>query len=472
MLVSFLRAKHRAIPALVVSVGLGVVVTYIPQLLAGWIFLLVLTAAFELITSGNTNGNIHYFLGYYLGMEILARIAKLSPWVPYESGKYLLFVFLILGILISRKVITNRGSIGLIIILLLIPSFFLLTADIEYKDIVFNSLGIINLALGIIYFSRVYLKASEIPSLLRIIVLGIIPVLVSVILKTPDFDDLKFTLSANFDTSAGFGSNQVSTLLSLGFLILALSLLLSIPLFQQRWITIVLMLLFFFRALLTFSRGGLVGAVIVLVLVWLVAYLSVSYALPKGLTFIRVASGLMVLSAIFFYTNRLTSNTLLLRYQGETETTLAGTREKDISLLTSNRLDIVISDLTIWSQNFMLGIGPGMSKYSRSGLLATGVAAHIEFTRLLAEHGMFGLVICLILLIYPAILVIRERIGLIKLLQLGLFGYALFTMVHSAMRTNVTPYLFALATISILIPSKKIRDKNRLSRQPLAAAGA
>jgi hypothetical protein len=43
------------------------------------------------------------------------------------------------------------------------------------------------------------------------------------------------------------------------------------------------------------------------------------------------------------------------------------------------------------------------------------------------------------------------------LLKLFLFGFAIFTSFHSAMRTNITPFLYALATFSVIYDFGKLR---------------
>src|SRR5690606_31754763 len=107
--------------------------------------------------------------------------------------------------------------------------------------------------------------------------------------------------------------------------------------------------------------------------------------------------------------NRLTDNILLLRYQGETAGTLRGTREKDLSQITSGRYDIFLSDLQIWTDNFILGVGPGESPNMREGASQFKLLAHVEMSRLLSEHGLFGFIISLTLFILPVVQFIRCR---------------------------------------------------------------
>ncbi len=448
-MIHFFLREDRQLLSLLVHVILGVVATFLPVGMVVWIYLVLVAFMLEFGNYQNSRGIVHFFLAYYIGLEIMARIVQASPLVPYESGKYFMFAVLVAGLLSMR--LPGRTRIGWLILALLLPSFLVLPVSVTYKDLAFNVLGMINLALALVYFARIRLTPPLITSLLRLVILGLVPVLVSVILKTPDFDDLKFTLAANFSTSAGFGSNQVSTVLSLAFMILGFCLMFRVPIFRPTWVTVALFAAFFFRALLTFSRGGLVSALIVLLLVWLSAYFFFRELLPRALTTARAFVGVALLLVIFYQANELTSNLLLLRYQGETNATLLGKREKDLSVLTSNRLDIVVSDLRVWETSPVFGVGPGMSKYARGDLFNNYAAAHVEGSRLLAEHGVFGLAILIILFVFPVYWVLHEKNPYVRALQICFFSFALLTTFHSAMRTNVTPLLYGAAVVGLAL---------------------
>lgn len=448
-MINLLRRESLQIFWLAFHVLLGVAATYIPGILVIWIYLLIASTLLELASKGNDHGVIHNFLAYYLGMEILARALRLSPLVPYESGKYTMFFFLLAGLVFSRKG-SKQSFAGWSILLLAIPSLFVARESFEYRDLVFNFLGIFNLGLALVYFYRTTILHEDLLRLFRLIAYSIIPLLVSVTLKTPDFQDLQFTLAASFETSGGFGSNQVSTILGLGFLLIGFCYLTNQKIFKNNWIAITLFGLFFFRGLLTFSRGGVVAGILVLLMVFVGRQLWPVTSRLKVSSFAWTILIFLGLLGISIYTNRLTDNTLLLRYQGETEATLAGSREKDMSLMTSGRLDIFLSDVSIWSENFLLGVGPGRSSEIREERGEGRVAAHVEFSRLLSEHGLMGFFISILLVAYPFVSFFRSNRNLDKLFKVCLFSFALLTSAHSAMRTNVTPFLYGLAAARLL----------------------
>ena len=51
---------------------------------------------------------------------------------------------------------------------------------------------------------------------------------------------------------------------------------------------------------------------------------------------------------------------------------------------------ILLADLELWARNPILGVGPGMAAWGREEILDARISAHTEFSRLLAEHGLFG----------------------------------------------------------------------------------
>jgi hypothetical protein len=428
---------------------LGVAATYFPLVLIIWIYLVIGTALIDLVTKANREGTVHSFLAYYLGMEIFARAVRTSPIVPYESGKYTMLLFLVLGIIISSRR-SKSALVGWTMLLLSIPGLLVERDMVDYRDIVFNYVGLLNLCLAIIYFSYVFLTRKELINIFRLCIYSIVPLLVSITLKTPDFEDVTFTLSASFDTTGGFGSNQVSTILSLGFTLIGFCYLTNQRLFNNNWVAIGLFCLFFFRGLLTFSRGGVMAGVLVLLLVFIGRMIYPIKAKIRRSTLGWTIAIFVGLFGIAVYANKLTNNLLLLRYQGETTGTLLGRKEKNISVITSGRWDVFLSDLEIWSDNFFFGVGPGMSSRIRESFLGERVVAHVEVSRLLSEHGLMGFFISVIMLMLPVVQFFRCRQNYGKLLKLCLFGLAIFTSFHSAMRTNITPFLYGLATFSVI----------------------
>jgi O-antigen ligase len=111
------------------------------------------------------------------------------------------------------------------------------------------------------------------------------------------------------------------------------------------------------------------------------------------------------------------------------------------------RQTLVEEDLELWKENPVLGVGPGMSKYYRASLLGMEVASHTEFTRLLSEHGTFGLLALLVLVAIAGLAYLRAPSALEKAWVSALGGWAFIEMSHSAMRIVAISILFGLAMV-------------------------
>jgi hypothetical protein len=106
----------------------------------------------------------------------------------------------------------------------------------------------------------------------------------------------------------------------------------------------------------------------------------------------------------------------------------------------SRRDALARADLALFIKHPVLGVGPGMaSKYRPSHL-----PAHTEFTRLLAEHGVLGLVAVLLLLHQARRSLQLAKGPRSKAFTLALLSYALLFMAASAMRLTLPAFIFAL----------------------------
>ena len=163
---------------------------------------------------------------------------------------------------------------------------------------------------------------------------------------------------------------------------------------------------------------------------------------------VYLAMGLIGLSLVFYVTNNLTGGQLLLRYQGETEGTLAGSKVKNVDVITSGRVTIFNEDIRLWSENPISGVGCGASRYIR--FEDKVVAAHIELSRLLAEHGLLGLIYFIMLIVHFFALRKANRLSPYNALLTALYAIAILTTFHAAMRTYVTPMLIVITSLKII----------------------
>jgi hypothetical protein len=452
-LIKYLILNKYPLIWIVFHVGLGLSATLSPIPMIFWFYLVLLSSAGLILRRSESPFILIAVLLYLISFELLARMAKTSPFIPYELGKYLLCAGMIWGIF---KYKTN-GNLGWIMLFCLIPSIFIdVTSQVVSSDLVFNIMGPINVALVVVFFYRQRISTLQLSHLLRLIAYPLLGVLGYTIIKSPDFKDVEFALGANVDWSGGFGSNQVSTLFGLGaFFVFVLMI--------NRWkfsgnliVDAMILFAFSFQGLLTFSRGGMLGAVLGIVVV--LFFLRIAsfeerrkYNLPKIGKFVLPA--ILVAIGAYLTVDELTGGMLSLRYQGETAGTQAGSKLKSLNTVTTGRFEIFEGDIALWFDHFFLGVGAGASRFIRETM--TGTVAHVELSRLLAEHGFLGFIYFGLLCRLGFHLFRSSPNPLIKGILISLFVVAMYTTFHAAMRTFVTPALIGISLLHIKLPVKK-----------------
>jgi hypothetical protein len=134
-----------------------------------------------------------------------------------------------------------------------------------------------------------------------------------------------------------------------------------------------------------------------------------------------------------------------LRYSGETNGTLQGTKEKDLNQLTTGRFNLFVEDCEVFQKNYLLGVGVKQSVAKRN--LTAGTVSHVEVARLLAEHGVFGLLIDLIFVFILIQGFVKGHNSFLDSVIFILFVIGFFTSFHAATRTFVSPLLMPLIFI-------------------------
>jgi O-antigen ligase len=430
---------------LAVHVALGVMASVFAMGICVWIYILFLSTIMQLLTTRQFNNSIHYFLCYFLGIEVFTRILKLTPYMPLEAGKYLSIFFLLLGLLFK---VNNTGKfkpnkIGLFIVLLSLPSLIMIKENF-WESLVFDWAGIAALGLYVMYFSNFIFDKTELNRMLRLIMYPLLTVSVYLLIRTPSLSEMEFSLSANFDASGGFGPNQVASMFGMGIFLATTTLLLNYRPFKERWVEVVLLFLFVFRGLLTSTRGGIFSGVMSIVPVFMFGRVSKASPLRKFTMLVLCGIGAFI---VFRYVNVASGNTLAERYEGDTWETSTGYRERNLESITTGRSDLIEQELLIFTEHPFFGVGPGQAAYMWD--IDFTNASHTEFTRLLAEHGIFGAVICIILISSMYFVWVRRfryiKYGYAYYLNLAFLIFSLSMSTHAAMRTMITPFFFGFA---------------------------
>ena len=96
-----------------------------------------------------------------------------------------------------------------------------------------------------------------------------------------------------------------------------------------------------------------------------------------------------------------------------------------------------------FSDNIFTGVGPGQANLKRIDYgYGRSAAAHTEYSRMLAEHGLPGLVSLIILLSFPFYFFISSNVAPTKLIIIYFSILILLTMFHSAMRVSMPALMF------------------------------
>ena len=447
-MLKWLLSNTRNKQQLFLHIALGWISLFTPVLFIVWYYLIFL-AFFQKILQQKVEKSVIYiltFLMYSSSFEILGRMSNSSPFIPYELGKYMTFFLLLIGLFKFKKI----GSIGLVIVLFLLPGIIVaIPFYTSYKDLVFNVLGTLNIGLGIALFAKMKITESQLFSLLKLLIMPLISILVYSIFRLPDLNESEFELGAN-KIVGGFGSNQIATVFGIAIFVLFVlwNKGYSVSGFSH-WVDIVILVLFLFFGLLTFSRGGILGGF--LGIVFFIYYQTVSF--KKSFNFVYIILAIPLFWLGIYAANELTNGSLLLRYSGETNGTLIGNKEKDLNQLTTGRFNLFVEDIELFQRNSFLGLGVKQSVNNRN--LTSGVINHVELGRLLSEHGLFGLFIGIIFITILIKGFISGHKSTFNGLVFILYMIGFYTSFHAATRTFVSPLLMPLIGLSQLKTAKK-----------------
>lgn len=442
---------------------LGIACTITPWALIVWFYIALFYHLPALFSSKTKHFVLNGLIIYLSSFEIIARMSGTSPYIPYELGKYILFIFLVYGIF----AIHNKGRLGIVMVVLLIPGIILGIVESGVQVLVFNVLGPVNIALAILYFYSQRISFQYFVLFLRLLIYPLISVLFYTLIKSPDLNEIEFSLNANFDTTGGFGTNQISTVFGAAMFLLFVFVWNKWRFSQFRWLDIALLMLFSFRGLLSFSRGGMIGGAFAIIVIVLIQ--SRKLKIHKQLTsstkklFFYTPLIIAILVATFYVANSITGGLLSLRYAGETSGTLTGARKKSMTTFTSNRNDIFTEDLAVFADHVVFGVGVGQSMSHRE--TTSGHLPHIEMSRLLSEHGIFGLIFFGLLLWHGWQVFMRRKKPYHNVL-LAFFVLALYTTFHAATRTYFTPLFIGLSVMSIAGNQKVIFVKRKQKNNP------
>jgi len=387
-----------------------------------------------------------YAVAYITGAEVLWRMTKTD--VFWEFGKYAVSAILLVALFRVRARRNRTLAIGYFALLL--PSSVITLSALGFetarKFLSFNLSGPLALMLCVLFFSNVRLSSRELRGVFVALIIPVVSIWILSYRSTATALDLEFTNASNAVTSGGFSATQVSPILGLGLLFSALLLLERGVPWRIRVPLIISALLFGAQAALTFSRGGLA-------LAFLAMIAAIFYLVRERRTRIT----LVILATMFTVIGKYV---IIPRLQTFTHGKFG---ERYTSTDSSGRAMLAGYDLEIFVDNPLLGVGPGMASEVRFEM-GHGGSAHTEFTRLLSEHGIFGIgafamLAALTLRIWRSTRTLRSKAIVTALLVWVTLFFGIY-----AMRVVAPAFMFGLAA-SVAYSSLPRPPPRQLKRQ-------
>ena len=290
-----------------------------------------------------------------------------------------------------------------------------------------NLSGPLALGVTVLFFSQVRTTPAALRSVLFAMLGPIVSVAtVAAVSTVRAGGTIAFRNSSNFVTSGGFGPNQVSALLGLGATICVLLSLLESS--RRRMMAeLGLAVALASQAALTFSRGGVLNVVVAVIAA---AIFVVRHIRSAG----RLLAAVAIVGLVLVYA-------VLPRLESFTGGALG---ERFSSFDTTNRTRLAAAEVETFRSNPITGIGAGGAHLTRSDQ-GYRVAAHTEYTRLLAEQGVFGVVAIVTLAAIVLRATLKAQPGVARAMVVAFAAWTFTEMGHSAMRIASIPFVFGLA---------------------------
>ncbi|RLD26379.1 MAG: O-antigen ligase domain-containing protein [Bacteroidetes bacterium] len=433
-----LKKKNPELILMLLHITLGFVIYILPissKLIS--LFVIVLSILFILI-SKNKVLTVLIACAYVATSGVFFRMT--DGLYFYELHKYLLIVFVFLGVILDNT--KSNGYVYLFYVGILLLTVTLTTYNLNEevrRMIAFNLAGPVSLGLIAFYFYKKKVSIFQLSKVLFYAILPIISLVVYLFFYAPNIKDVVIGTESNSVTSGGFGPNQVSTILGVGIFILFSRLLLNKFKGLQSVIELILLCFMLFRGIVTFSRGGILTAFVAIFLLILVTYI-------RGNKFFRIKINKTLFWSvtlgigIWFYAVNRTSGLIEKRYENKNA---AGIEKEDIS---TGRANLFLIEFEAFLEYPIFGIGVGKNKdyrFEKTGRLA---ATHNEISRLMAEHGSLGILAFLILFLTPLLFRLENKKNIYFY---SFYILWLLTINHSAMRIAFPSFIYGLCLLDV-----------------------
>lgn len=447
------NSKFTYVSLIIIHALIALIIFVLPFLSKLYAILIPVIGFYIVYKNENKNNEALFVASYLVGVEVFLRMTNGN--FNNEYVKFLVVFFMLQGMVHSN--FSKSALIYAFFLVLLIPGILIttntsdVTVDVK-KNLFFNLSGAVCLAICAIYMFKRRILFSDLQSIIVAMGFPIVTTTVYLFLFNPSVKEVVRGTQSNFATSGGFGPNQVSTILGLGIFIFFAQLILFSK--SKRLIVLNGSLLLFvsYRAVVTFSRGGVITALVMILFLLFLLYFFSNSRGKKKFRMVFILTGCMVAS-IWAYSSLQTGGLIEKRYSnqdaiGRTKKDRLGGRER-----------IIETEIQFFLDNPIFGIGAGMGKELRKESLGEVVASHNEITRMLSEHGLFGIFGLLILFLTPLVLYINNKQ---HLYFLSFYVFWFLTINHAAMRIAAPAFVYALSllTVVVKIPEKEEESVN------------
>jgi len=430
-------------------VAIGVLVFVLPFTSKIYGYSIFLFGIYYVIKKQNRNNEALMAAAYVVGSEVFLRMTDGNPL--YEISKYGVIVFIFIGMYFSGF---SKGAIPYwLFLLLLVPSVVLSTFVLDFdtnirKAIAFNISGPVCLGISSLYTFRRKISIDQMNSILLSMGLPIVTTMVYLTLYTSNIRDIVTGTESNFETSGGYGPNQVATILGLGMFIFFSRIILESRTKFMVVLNLIIALNITYRGMVTFSRGGMITGFLMIFLLLFFLYSKSNFKgrVKLNYVFVLIAVALM---ATWGYTSFQTGGLINKRYANQD----AKGRVKESRF--TGREDIAKSEIDIFFKNPIFGVGVGKGAETREEETGTKVLSHDEITRMLAEHGSLGILALLILFFTPLFLYLENKFNMFLLCFVAFW---LLTINHAAMRTAAPAFVYSLSLINVYFGEKPKKE--------------
>lgn len=383
---------------------------------------------------------VAWVTAYIVGSEVLWRMSGSS--IYWEFGKYSIAAIMLVALV--RRQRWKIPVFPLFYFAFLIPSTLLTIYLLDFSSargkISFNMSGPLLILASSWFFSQLKISRERLKQFFFILSVPILSVAFTTLFHTVSQQDLIFLNDSMAVTSGGFGPNQVSSILGLGVFVCLSSLILFKSSARETVYLGALALFFAASSVITFSRGGIYNAMggFFILLCFQAGNIG------KVAKNVLITGGVVIifLVLLFPYLNDFTGGALETRFTDRSP---------------SKRTDIAFSDLKLFAENPILGTGVGLSYAARERFLKFKAASHTEFTRIISEHGLFGIFALLALAMGSLQRFWTQRNSFGRALVSGAVVWSSLFMLNAGMRLAAPSVFWGLCFVTIVNPMLRIR---------------